>query len=143
MENKKTKLTISGTAKKSLKSIEIAKNKGKNSTVFEKSKSNLVKKGSSFKTSGNNTRPKSNLSFNRGATLKPLFPSKTPPVINDFEISRNVLDGSQYILLDDTEEEHHDSKRVYEEIVSSQSHNVYDFSKEWDCYCGCALLWNK
>ena len=64
-------------------------------------------------------------------------------VINDFEISRNVLDGSQYILLDDTEEEHHDSKRVYEEIVSSQSHNVYDFSKEWDCYCGCALLWNK
>jgi len=64
-------------------------------------------------------------------------------VINDFEISRNVLNGSQYILLDDTEEEHHDSKRVYEEIVSSQSHNVYDFSKEWDCYCGCALLWNK
>jgi hypothetical protein len=64
-------------------------------------------------------------------------------VINDFEISRNVLDGSQYILLDNTEEEHHDSKRVYEEIVSSQSHNVYDFSKEWDCYCGCALLWNK
>ena len=64
-------------------------------------------------------------------------------VINDFKISRNVLGGSQYILLDDTEEEHHDSKRVYQEIVSSESHNVYDFSKEWGCYCGCALLWDK
>jgi cephalosporin hydroxylase len=64
-------------------------------------------------------------------------------VINDFEISRNVLGGSQYILLDDTEEEHHDSKRAYEEIVNSGSHNVYDFSKEWGKYCGCALVWNK
>ncbi len=85
MENKKTKLTISGTAKKSLKSIEIAKTKGKNSTVIEKSKTNFVKKGSSFKPSANNTRPKPNSSLSRGAPLKPLFAGKTPPVTNDFE----------------------------------------------------------
>ena len=43
MENKKTKLTISGNAKKSIKSIEIAKTIGKNSTVIEKSKGNSLK----------------------------------------------------------------------------------------------------
>ena len=64
-------------------------------------------------------------------------------VLNDFEISRNVLGGDQYILLDDTEENHHDSKTVYEQMVAEQSHNTYDFSKEWGCYCGCALIWNK
>jgi cephalosporin hydroxylase len=64
-------------------------------------------------------------------------------VLNDFEISRNVLSGDQYILLDDTEEDHHDSKTVYNRIVAEQSHNTYDFSKEWGCYCGCALIWNK
>ena len=57
MENKKTKLTISGTAKKSIKNIEIAKTQGKNSVVIEKSKNNFVKKGSSFRPSGTSTRP--------------------------------------------------------------------------------------
>ena len=38
MENKKTKLTISATAKKSIRNIEIAKTQGKNSVVIEKSK---------------------------------------------------------------------------------------------------------
>ncbi len=85
MENKKTKLTISGSAKKPLKNIEIAKTKGKSSTVIGKSKSNFVKKGSSFKSSTNNTRFKSHSSFSRGAPLKPLFSGKTPPVVNDFE----------------------------------------------------------
>ena len=33
---KKTKLTISGTAKKSFKNIEIAKTQGKNSVIIEK-----------------------------------------------------------------------------------------------------------
>ena len=42
MENKKTKLTISGTAKKSIKNIEIVKTQGKNSTVSEKTKNNFA-----------------------------------------------------------------------------------------------------
>ena len=58
MEKKKTKLTISGTAKKSIKNIEIAKTQGKNSVVIEKSKNNFVKKGSSFKPSGPSSRSK-------------------------------------------------------------------------------------
>ena len=39
MENKKTKLTISGIAEKSIKNIEIAKTQGKNSVVIEKKQS--------------------------------------------------------------------------------------------------------
>ena len=86
MENKKTKLTISGTAKKSIKSIEIAKTQGKNSVIIEKSKINFVKKGGSFRSSGTGTRPKTTTSsFNRGAPLKTSFGTKTPPVTNDFE----------------------------------------------------------
>ena len=85
MENKKTKLTISGTVKKSIKNIEIAKTQGKNSVVIDKSKSNFVKKGSSFKPSGTGVRPKFNSSFSRGTTSKPSFGPKTPPIANDFE----------------------------------------------------------
>ncbi len=44
MESKKTKLTISGTAKKSIKNIEIAKTQGKNSVVIEKPKNNFALK---------------------------------------------------------------------------------------------------
>ncbi len=85
MENKKTKLTITGTAKKSIKNIEIAKTHGKNSVVIEKPKNNFVKKGSSFKPSGVSTRSKSTSSFNRGAPFKSSFDAKIPPVTNDFE----------------------------------------------------------
>ena len=85
MEKKKTKLTISGTAKKTIKNIEIAKTQGKNSVVIEKSKSNFFKKGSSFRPSGTDTKTKPKSSFNRGAPFKTSFGAKTPPVSNDFE----------------------------------------------------------
>ena len=85
MEKKKTKLTISGTAKKTIKNIEIAKTQGKNSVVIEKSKSNFLKKGSSFRPSGTDTKTKPKSSFNRGASFKTSFGAKTPPVSNDFE----------------------------------------------------------
>jgi len=85
MENKKTKLTISGIAKESIKNIEIAKTQGKNSVVIEKAKSNFVKKGGSFRPSGSGIKSKPATSFNRGSSLKPSFGAKTPPVTNDFE----------------------------------------------------------
>ncbi len=83
MENKKTKLTISGTAKRSIKNIEIAKTQGKNSFVIDKSKSNFVKKGASSRNMGSSSRSKT-ASFNR-PPLKPSFGTKTPPFTNDFE----------------------------------------------------------
>ena len=42
---KKTKLTISGSAKKSIKNIEIVKTQGKNSIVIEKQTNKFVSKG--------------------------------------------------------------------------------------------------
>ena len=44
---KKTKLTISGTAKKSFKNIELAKTQGKNSVVIEKQPSKFPSRGGS------------------------------------------------------------------------------------------------
>ena len=50
MENKKTKLTLSGIAKKSIENIELAKTQSKNSVVIEK-------KSSKFTPRGNFSRP--------------------------------------------------------------------------------------
>ena len=80
---KKTKLTISGTAKKSFKNIEIAKTQGKNSVVIEKQPSKFPSRGGSAKPGG--FKPKTTSTFNRGAPVKPSFATKSPPITNDFE----------------------------------------------------------
>ena len=59
---KKTKLTITGTAKKSIKNIEIAKTQGKNSVIIEKQIKKFSNKSGSFKSSIN--KPKVSSSFN-------------------------------------------------------------------------------
>ena len=46
MEKKKTKLTISGTSKKTIDNIEIAKSKAKNSVIIEKKQSKFSNKQS-------------------------------------------------------------------------------------------------
>ena len=80
---KKTKLTISGTAKKSFKNIEIAKTQGKNSVVIEKQPSKFPSRGGSSRPGG--FKPKTTSTFNRGAPVKPSFAPKSPPITNDFE----------------------------------------------------------
>ena len=52
MDNKKTKLTLSGIAKKSIDNIELAKTQSKNSVVIEK-------KPNKFAPRGNFTKPTS------------------------------------------------------------------------------------
>ncbi len=80
---KKTKLTISGSTKKSIKNIEIAKTQGKNSVVIEKQTGKFSSRGGSFRSTTN--KPRSTPPFNRGAPLKPSFNPKSPPITNDFE----------------------------------------------------------
>ncbi len=80
---KKTKLTISGTAKKSFKNIEIAKTQGKNSVVIEKQSSKFPSRGGSSRSGS--FKPKTTSTFNRGASTKPSFAPKSPPITNDFE----------------------------------------------------------
>ncbi len=80
---KKTKLTISGSAKKSIKNIEIAKTQGKNSVVIDKQTGKFSNRGGSFRSTLSRSRSPSN--FNRGVPLKTSFNPKTPIITNDFE----------------------------------------------------------
>jgi len=80
---KKTKLTISGSAKKSIKNIEIAKTQGKNAVVIEKQSSKFLRRSGSSRPSSfkSKTTPKSN----RDVFTKINFAPKSPPLTNDFE----------------------------------------------------------
>ena len=79
MDNKKTKLTISGSAKKSIKNIEIAKSKGKHSVLIDKQQNKHSNKPYSAKSKGFKTKP-----FGVGG--KSNFPKGNfPQVTNDFE----------------------------------------------------------
>ena len=84
MENKKTKLTLSGIAKKSIENIELAKTQSKNAVVIEK-------KPSKFS-------PKSNFSRPASVRSKPIVsstgssvprttsaPKPSSPITNDYE----------------------------------------------------------
>ncbi|MDC3184528.1 translation initiation factor IF-2 [Candidatus Pelagibacter sp.] len=80
---KKTKLTISGSAKKSIKNIEIAKTQSKNAVVIEKQTGKFPNRAGSFRP--NPGKPKPNSSFSRVTGTKPSFVTKSAPITNDFE----------------------------------------------------------
>ncbi len=80
---KKIKLTISGSAKKSIKNIEIAKTQSKNAVVIEKQTGKFPNRGGSFRP--NPGKPKPTSSFSRGTGINPSFAPKSPPITNDFE----------------------------------------------------------
>ena len=82
MGNKKTKLTLSGIAKKSIENIELAKTQGKNSVVIGK-KSNKFSGRGSFSRS-NTTKPKSFLQEEKFKP-RPSFIPKPSPTSNDYE----------------------------------------------------------
>ena len=80
---KKTKLTISGSAKKSIKNIELAKTHGNNSTLIEKKSSRSVNKGASFRPSQSRSKPSS--TFHRNISSKLPIISKPSSGTSDFE----------------------------------------------------------
>ena len=82
MERKKTKLTISGSSKKTISNIERARTQGKNSVIIEKrsigfgNKTNIIKKN-------NQKIPfKNKVSISRKESM---FPKPAKPLSNDFE----------------------------------------------------------
>ena len=79
---KKTKLTISGSAKKTIKNIEIAKTQVKNSTIIEKKSNKFPNRPG---TSRSNVNKSKTSSFNKGFSSKPNLISKPSPITNDFE----------------------------------------------------------
>ena len=84
MDNKKTKLTLSGIAKKSIDNIELAKTQSKNSVVIEK-------KPSKFAPRGNFSRPASVRSkpavspCRKFCSKNYLTPKPSSPITNDYE----------------------------------------------------------
>ncbi len=80
---KKTKLTISGSAKKSIKNIELAKSHGNKSILIEKKPNKTLNRGGSFRSSL--SKSKTGSSFNRGPISKPSFVSKPSSGTSDFE----------------------------------------------------------
>ena len=98
---KKIKLTISGSAKKSIKNIEIAKTQRKNSVVIEKQTGKFSSRDGSFKSSTN--KPRTSSTFNRGAPLKSSFNPKSPPITNDFEKRKLAEQRATKRLKSDTE----------------------------------------
>ena len=81
MENKKTKLTISGNPKKTFKNFDASKNQGKKTVVIEKKSSRPINKGTFNKSFG--SRPPSN--FKRGVSLKTNLGTKISTSTSDFE----------------------------------------------------------
>ena len=85
MEKKKTKLTISGIAKKSIENIELAKTQSKNSVVIEK-KTNKFSNKSNFSRSNTSIRSKSTSKIQGNLKSgKPSSTSKPTTITNDYE----------------------------------------------------------
>ena len=75
MDNKKTKLTLSGIAKKSIENIELAKTQSKNSVVIEKKPSKFAQRSNFSKSTSVRSKPTSKL--NRKFCSKNYFSTQT------------------------------------------------------------------
>ena len=84
MENKKTKLTLSGIAKKSIENIELAKTQSKNSVVIEKKPSKFAPRGNFNRPASVRSKPVTNPtgSFTPRTTTTP---KPSSPITNDYE----------------------------------------------------------
>ena len=82
MENKKTKLTISGNPKNKIKNFQNTKSKGQKTVFIDKRTDRSAKKPGFSKP----FEPKSNTSnFKNNNTFNNKFSSKMPPIQTDFE----------------------------------------------------------
>ena len=81
MENKKTKLTISGSPKKNFKNLEISKNQGKKTVFIDKSSNKSSKKGHSNKSYGS----KPSFDSKKGFVNKSSNFTKSQSFTSDFE----------------------------------------------------------
>ncbi len=82
MENKKTKLTISGNPKKTFKNLGTSKTQGKKTVIIEK-KTGKTSGKSGFTRTFNSRSSAPN--FKHGISSKPNFPQKTSSSTSDFE----------------------------------------------------------
>ncbi len=84
---KKTKLSISGSAKKSIENIQLAKSQNKNSTVIEKKSNRPLNRSGSFRSPM--SKSKISPTYNRSSTFKQTSQSK--PITNTSDFERRKL----------------------------------------------------
>ena len=107
MENKKTKLTISGNPKNKIKSFQNTKSKGQKTVFIDKRTDRSAKKPSFSKPFGS----KSNTSnFKKNNTFNNKFPSKMPPIQTDFERRKLAEQRATKRLKGDTDNKDKKSK---------------------------------
>ena len=80
MDNKKTKLTLSGIAKKSIENIELAKTQSKNSVVIEKKPSKFAPRGNFSRPASVRSKSAENFTPRTTTEAKP-----SSPITNDHE----------------------------------------------------------
>ena len=83
MDNKKTKLTLSGIAKKSIENIELAKTQSKNSVVIEKKPSKFAPRGNFSRPASVRSKPA--VSPTGSFTPRTLSTKPSSPITNDYE----------------------------------------------------------
>ena len=84
MDNKKTKLTLSGIAKKSIENIELAKTQSKNSVVIEKKPSKFAPKGNFSRPASVRSKPLAN-STGRDTSRSVSTSKLSSSITNDYE----------------------------------------------------------
>ena len=99
MENKKTKLTISGSSKKTFKNFDASKTQGKKTVLIEKQSGKSYNRGNYNKSSS--SRP--GLGFKRPGSFKPHFANKTSSTTSDFERRKLAEQRATKRLKGDTE----------------------------------------
>ena len=85
MENKKTKLTLSGIAKKSIENIELAKTQSKNSVVIEKKTSKFTPRGSFSRPASVRSKPVLSPPGGSFSPRSTSTPKPSSPITNDYE----------------------------------------------------------
>ena len=86
MENKKTKLTLSGIAKKSIENIELAKTQSKNSVVIEKKPNRFSNRGAFNRSVSSRPTAKVGFKSSTSSPSKTTFVQKpVSPITNDYE----------------------------------------------------------
>ncbi len=83
MDNKKTKLTLSGIAKKSIENIQLAKTKGKNSVEIEKKPSKFANRNNFSRSTS--VRSKTPINPKGNFAPRTTQPKPSSPITNDYE----------------------------------------------------------
>ena len=107
MENKKTKLTISGNPKNKIKNIQTTKSKSQKTVFIDKRTDRSSKKVSFSKSFGSKSN---SLNFKKNNTFNNKFPSKMPQIQTDFERRKLAEQRATKRLKGDTDNKDKKSK---------------------------------